>query len=739
MKVMDKLSSNRQNAGAVADQSLAGDVSRRDFLKLSSLLGAGLMLEFSFIGAGCSKPGETTAFTPNAFIHIDEQGQVTIVAHKVEMGQGTYTSMPMLIAEELEIDVSKVRLEHAEPNNNAYADPLLGGQLTGGSTSVRGAWKPLREAGATARHMLISAAALEWQVNPSTCHAENGEVIHEPSGRRLGYGALVSEAAKLPVPEAVVLKDPKNFKIIGKPIHRLDSPAKVNGTAIFGIDTQVPDMKVAAVAASPVFGGTLASINEEQAKAVKGVYKIIKLDNAVAVVADHMWAAKQGLIALEPKWNDGENAGFTSESLGKKITEASKADGAVAKKEGDALALLAKAPRKIEAVYEQPFLAHATMEPMNCTVHVQADSCDVWVGTQVPVIAQSAVAQVTGLPTEKVNIHNHLLGGGFGRRLEVDFIIQATQIAKQVDIPVKVAWSREEDVQHDMYRPYYYDRISASLDKHGRPEAWAHKITGSSIMARFFPAFFKDGIDPDAIEGATHLPYTLPNVQVNYVRHEPPFVTAFWRGVGPTRNCFVIESFIDELALAANTDPVEYRRSLLADSPRAHAVLELAAEKAGWGKPLPASAGGKTGRGVSILYAFGSYIAQVAEVEVSASNDVTIKRVVCAVDCGVVVNPDTVQAQMEGGIIFGASAALWGEITFKDGRTEQSNFHNYRVMRMNEAPKVEVYVIPSNESPGGLGEPGTSALIPAIANAVFAATGKRIRKLPIEHTLRTMT
>ncbi|OAM53365.1 aldehyde dehydrogenase [Methylovorus sp. MM2] len=735
---MDKVIESHSGVTSTPPERVQGNVNRRDFLKLSSLLGAGLMLEFSFLGAGCSKFGEKSSFTPNAFIHIDEDGLVTLVAHKVEMGQGTYTSMPMLIAEELEIDVSKVRLEHAEPNEKAYADPLLGGQLTGGSTSVRGAWKPLREAGATARIMLISAAALEWKVDPKTCRAENGEVIHIPTDRRLSYGDLVNEAARLPVPEVVVLKDPKDFKVIGKPIHRLDSPSKVNGTAQFGIDVQVPDMKIATVSASPVFGGKIVKVSDEKAKEVKGVRQIVLIDNAVAVIADHMWAAKQGLAALDIQWDDGENASFTSESLAKDIAEASKGKAAVAKKVGEPGEVMAGSGRKIEAIYEQPFLAHATMEPMNCTVHLQADSCDIWVGTQVPTIAQGAVAKLTGLPPEKVKIHNHLLGGGFGRRLEVDFIAQAVEIAKQVDSPIKVVWSREEDIQHDMYRPYYYDRISASLDEHGKPIAWSHRITGSSIMARFFPAYFKDGIDPDAIEGAVNLPYSTPNVLVEYIRHEPPFVTAFWRGVGPTRNCFVTESFMDELSVAAKKDPVEYRRALLNESPRAKAVLELAAEKAGWGTPLPAVKGAKVGRGVSVLFAFGSYIAQVAEVTVSADNEVTINRVVCAVDCGIVVNPDTVQAQMEGGIIFGASAALWGEITFNNGRANQSNFHNYRVVRMNEAPKVEVYVVPSTESPGGLGEPGTSALMPAVANAVYAATGKRIRKLPIVSTLKTM-
>ncbi|MEZ0331130.1 MAG: molybdopterin cofactor-binding domain-containing protein [Methylophilaceae bacterium] len=734
MNMIDKSLVQASPQPAITAES--SGVNRRDFLKLSSLFTAGLMLEFSFLGSGCSKIGEKSQFTPNAFIHIDEDGLVTLVAHKVEMGQGTYTSMPMLIAEELEVDVSKVRLEHAAPNENAYKDPLLGGQITGGSTSVRSAWKPLREAGATARMMLISAAALEWKVDPKSCIAENGEVIHPDSGQRIGYGKLVNQAARLPVPEVIVLKDPKDFKIIGKPVHRLDSPEKVNGSAQFGIDVQLPDMKIATVAASPVFGGKLASIDEDKVKAVKGVRQIVKLDNAVAVIADHMWAAKQGLAALDTKWEDGANAGYTTASLVQDLDKASKGEAAIAENKGDAASVLKGASKRFEAIYELPFLAHATMEPMNCTVHLQSDSCEIWVGTQVPTIAQGAIAQLTGLPLEKITINNHLLGGGFGRRLEVDFIVQAVQIAKEVDSPVKVVWTREEDVQHDMYRPYYYDRISASLDEKGMPEAWNHRITGSSIMARFFPPAVKDGVDPDAVEAARDLKYAIPNVLVEYVRHEPPFVTAFWRGVGPTHNAFVVESFIDELAASAKQDPFEYRRKLLVNDARAKAVLELAAEKANWKQPLAATKEGKAGKGISSLFAFGSYMSLVADVIVTPDNEVLVKRVVCAVDCGMVVNPDTVRAQLEGGVIFGITAALWGEVTFKDGRTEQSNFHNYRLMRINEAPIVEVYVVDSHENPGGLGEPGTSAVMPAVANAVFAATGKRIRKLPIVNSLK---
>ena len=473
----------------------------------------------------------------------------------------------------------------------------------------------------------------------------------------------------------------------------------------------------------------------------------MRLDNAVAVVGTDMWAAKQGLGALTIRWDEGPNAQLSTAEIVRQLEAASQTTGVVARKDGDVASAMASAPTKVEAVYQLPFLAHATMEPVNCTVHVRPDGCDVWVGTQVATRAQAVAAQVTGLPPEKVRVHNHLLGGGFGRRLEVDFVAQAVAIAKQVDGPVKVVWTREEDIQHDMYRPYYYDRLAAGLDAQGRPIAWSHRITGASIVARWAPAVMKDGLDFDAVDGAADPPYALPNLLVEYVRQDPaglgplwsqgvgPLGTSWWRGVGPTHNIFVVESFIDELATAAKQDPFEYRRALLGKSPRARAVLELAAEKAGWGTPLPAG----SGRGISVLHAFESYVAQVAEVAVSKEGDVRVQRVVCAVDCGIVVNPDTVRAQMEGGIVFGIAAALFNEITLKNGRVEQSNFHNYRTLRINEAPVVEVYLVQSTEAPGGIGEPGTSAVAPAVCNAIFAATGKRVRKLPVDPAqLRTV-
>jgi isoquinoline 1-oxidoreductase beta subunit len=707
-----------------------GGVSRRALMKAGAAIGGGLLLSIGLLERNDSAAA-AGSFAPDAFVRIDRDGQVTLIMNQVEMGQGTYTSMPMLIAEELEVDLAKMHLEHAPPDDKLYRNPLLGFQVTGGSTSVRAFWEPLRRAGATARTLLVAAAADTWKVDVSSCRAEKGEVIHTPTGRKLGYGALADKAATLPVPAAdkVVLKDPRDFKLIGTPAKRLDTPDKVNGKAQYGIDAKIPGMKIAAVAACPVIGGKLGRLDDTKAKAVKGVRQIVRLDDAVGVVADHMGAAKKGLAALDITWDPGPNAQFSSADLVSALDEASKRPGVVAKREGDVATAMAGAARTIEAVYHQPLLAHATMEPMNCTVHVRPDGCDVWVGTQVMTRAQATAAQVTGLPVDKVQVHNHLLGGGFGRRLDVDSITQAVRIAKQVDGPVKVIWSREEDMQHDVYRPYYYDRLAAGLNQDGMPVAFSHRVTGSSIMARWIPPAFLNGLDSDAVEGAEG-PYSFPNLLVDYVRQEPPagLTTGWWRGVGPTHNAFMVEGFIDELAVAANKDPVAYRRALLDKSPRARAVLDLAAEKAGWGKPMPAG----SGRGVSVIFGFGTYLAQIAEVEIGKDGRVRVTRVVCAIDCGRIVNPNTVRAQAEGGTIFGITAALHGEITLKNGRVTQANFDTYEMLRIDEAPAIEVYVVDSTEAPGGMGEPATSGIAPAVVNAVFAATGKRLRKLPID-------
>jgi isoquinoline 1-oxidoreductase beta subunit len=688
--------------------------------------GGSLMLSFS-LPFGNSEAAD--AFVPNAVIRVGSDGQIVLTMPYVEMGQGTYTSIPMLIAEELEVDLKQIRIEHAPPNEKLYTNPLLGVQATGNSNAIRGAWQPMRQAGAVARTMLVTAAAKKWNVDPTTCRAEKGEVHHASTGKKIAYGALAADAAAVPVPKDIALKRPQDFTLIGKPAKRLDTPAKVNGTAVYGIDVRPPGVKIATLAQSPVFGGRVKSVDDTAAKAVKGVRQIVRLNDAVAVVADHMGAAKKGLAALVIEWDDGPHAKLTTGDIAGELEKATLDSGAVAQTIGDVGKAMASAASKVEATYQVPFLAHAAMEPMNCTVHVRKDSCDVWVGSQAVARAQVGAAKAAGLPPDKVIVHNHLLGGGFGRRLDVDGVIRAVEVGKHVDGPVKVVWTREEDIQHDMYRPYWFDRISGGLDEKGKPVAWVNRYAGSSVLARYLPPTFKNGLDPDSIEGAIDLAYELPNFHVEFVRVEPPGVpTAFWRSVGPSHNVFVTESFMDELAAAAKQDAVAYRRALLDKSPRAKAVLELATQKAGWGQPLPE----RTGRGVSVQTVFGTYMAQVAEVEVAKSGAVRVRRVVCAVDCGTVVNPDTVQAQIQSGVIFGITAALYGEITLKKGRVEQGNFDTYQMLRMDEAPAVEVHIIESSEPPGGMGETGTSAIVPAIANAVFAATGKRLRKMPVD-------
>ncbi|TPK86249.1 xanthine dehydrogenase family protein molybdopterin-binding subunit [Mesorhizobium sp. B2-4-12] len=711
-------------------QPRVNGISRRGFLQVAAAAGGGLVLGLGLpMANGEAEAADAGTFIPNAFIRVGSDGQIVLTMPYVEMGQGTYTSIPMLIAEELEVELGQVRLEHAPPNEKLYANPLIGVQATGNSNAIRGAWKPLRQAGAAARQMLISAAATRWNVDPATCHAERGEVIHAATGRRLGFGELGTDAARMPIPENVALKLPHEFKLIGTPAKRLDLPAKVNGTAVFGIDARPPGVKIVTLSQSPVFGGRVRSVNDTAAKAVSGVRQIVRLADAVAVVADHMGAAKKGLDALVIEWDDGPNAALTTEAVAAALEQAILGPGTVAQTVGDVDAAMAGALVKVEAGYQVPFLAHATMEPMNCTVHLHKDGCEIWVGSQVLGRVQAVAAKVAGLPLDRVVVHNHLIGGGFGRRLEVDGVARAVEIAKQVDGPIKVIWTREEDIQHDMYRPMFVDRLSAGLDKAGMPVAWSNRFAGSSVIARWAPPVFKNGLDSDTTEGAIDLVYDLPNLHVEYVRVEPPGIqTAFWRSVGPSHNVFVTESFMDELAAAAKQDPVAYRLSLLDKTPRAKAVLQLAAEKAGWGEKLPE----RVGRGASVQHAFASYLAQIAEVEVSKDGKVRVRRVVCAVDCGMVVNPNTVEAQIQSAVMFGITAAFHGEITLKNGRVEQSNFDTYEILRIDEAPTVEVHIIPSTEAPGGMGETGTSAIVPAVANAIFAATGKRLRKMPID-------
>ena len=711
----------------------ANHLSRRAALKVGAAIGGGLMLGFRVplaAAAGTNMQTVDGPFAPNAFIRIDGNGHVTLIMPQAEMGQGVYTSHAMILAEELDADFEKVAVEASPPSDTLYANPIFQLQATGNSNSIRAFWLPLRKAGAGARAILVAAAAEIWKVDPATCRADNHEVIQESSGRRIGYGALAERAAHLPAPVDPPLKAVKDFKLIGKPLKRLDTPDKTNGKALYGIDMMPAGVKFATLAACPVFGGKVGHVDDTAAKTVPGVRQIVVLDDLVAVVGDHMWAAMQGLAALDITWDEGPNADVTTQDVWNQIRAASDKAGAVAKSVGDVDKALAEG-ETVEAVYQLPFLAHATMEPINCTVHVRPDGCDVWAGCQVQSRAQAIAAKLTGLPLEKVQFHNQLLGGGFGRRLEIDGIEKAVRIGQQVDGPVKIVWSREEDIQHDLYRPVYYDRLTASL-KGDNLIGWNHRITGSSIVARWLPPAYTHDVDFDAVDSAVDIPYNIPNLRIQYVRDEPPAVpTGFWRGVGPNNNVFAIESFVDELATKLRKDPVAFRRDLLVNSPRLQAALELAANKVGWGDPLPP----RIGRGVAVQGAFASFIATVAEVEVGTDGEVHLRRVVSAVDTGIVVNPDTVIAQLQGGLIFGLTAALFGEITIAKGRVQQSNFNDYRMLRINEVPDIEVHIIESDEAPGGIGETGTTAAPPALANAIFAATGIRLRKLPIDRAL----
>jgi isoquinoline 1-oxidoreductase subunit beta len=722
------------------------DLARRRFLA-----GGGLLLAFAATGArkahaageepglhaiqgntGTSPQGGFNGFAPGGYIRIPPEGPITIIAPNVEMGQGIYTGEAMLICEELEAGLDQIQVVAAPPDEALYKQPILKSQSTGGSTSIRGAWTPLRQAGAAARTMLVAAAAQQWKVPASECTAQRAVVTHQPTGRTLTYNALAASASQQQVPQNVPLKDPKDFTLIGKPLHRVDTPGKVDGSAVFGIDIRVPGMKVATVAACPTIGGKLAHVDDAAARKVAGVRDVLRIENAVAVIGDHYWAAKQGLAALDITWDHGPNAGVSSPDIIQALRDAHQNGKPVmARHEGDVDGAMKSAAKKLEVDYELPFLAHATMEPINTTVHVRPDACEIWVGTQVPTMAQKLAAAGTGLPLEKVIIHNQLIGGGFGRRLGADSISQAVAIAKQVSYPVKIIWSREEDIQHDQYRPAYYDRISAALDANGMPTAWVDHVGGGSVLGHYVPTGLPEGkLDPDAVEGAAKPPYDFANIQVDWVRKDPPVPVLWWRGVGPTHNVFVVESFIDELAHEAGKDPVAYRLSLLQKNPRAAGALRLAAEKAGWGSALPAG----SGRGVSLHDSFGSHVAMVIEIAVTPAGEIHMKRIVAAIDCGLAINPDSVRAQLEGGIVFGLTAALYSDITFHNGRVVQSNFNDYRMLRINETPPIEVHIVPSGESPGGIGETGTVSAAPALGNAIHAATGQRLRRYPFDRT-----
>jgi isoquinoline 1-oxidoreductase beta subunit len=713
---------------------------RRDFIKTGAAVGGGLLVslylpQLAHAGVSTNTPDQLKlvqpkTFAPNAFIRIATDDTVTIIVNKSEMGQGVYTSLPMLVAEELEADWSKIRVE-AAPVDSAYNHPSFGIQMTGGSTSTASEWERLRKAGATGRIMLIAAAAQNWKVEPQSLHADNGFVIHAASNRRASFGSLADVAATLTPPKDVPLKDPKDFKLIGKPTRRLDTPAKVNGSAQFGLDVQIPGMMTAMVARSPVFGGKVVSVNAEKAKAVAGVKDVVQVPSGVAVIANGFWPAKLGRERLEITWDDGPNANLSTVGMREQYSTLAKTPGLVAKKIGDPAKALAGAAKTITAEYEVPYLAHAMMEPLNCVVDLRAGTCEIWTGTQFQTVDRMAAAATAGLKAEQVQIHTTLLGGGFGRRANPasDFVIEAVQVAKAAKVPVKVVWTREDDIRGGWYRPMWYDRMVGGVDAAGNPVAWTHTIVGQSIMqgTMFEPFGIKNGIDGSSVEGAADLLYGIPNLQVDLHTPKIGVPVQWWRSVGHSHNGFAVEAFFDELAHAGGKDPYELRRTLLANQPRMRAVLDLVAEKANWGKPLPAGAG----RGIATHFSFDSYVAQVAEVSVDKNGMVRVHRMVCAVDCGRVINPDSVKAQMEGGIIFGLTAALKDEITLEQGRVKQRNFHDYPMMRINEAPKIEVYIVTSTENPTGVGEPGVPPVAPAVANAIFAATGKRVRRLPI--------
>src|SRR5947208_8243557 len=703
---------------------------RRAFLHVTGTVGAGLVIGFRLPDRHGVLP-----FAPNAWLRIDADGTTTLTIDKSEMGEGNHTALAMLIAEELDADWTKVKIGPLPENPAGWSRRMS----TGGSTSVRTSWDILRKAGATARAMLVAAAAQTWGAEPSACSTENGVVSHTGTSHRLTYGELATKAASIPVPENPPLKDPKDFRLLGKRTHRLDTPSKVNGTAQFGIDVRMPGMLIASVERSPVFGGKVKTFDAARVKALPGVRHVVQLEatpwlgtgawgvgtaSGVAVVADTYWQAVEGRRALQLTWDEGPNATL-GDVPGRLASLASQA-GVSARKDGDAAAALAGAAKKIDAVYAVPFLHHATMEPMNCTAHVRADGCDVWAPTQNQTRAQEVTAELAGLPKETVRIHTTFLGGGFGRRLEPDFVSEAVRVSQAVGAPVKVIWTREDDVRHGFYRPASHNRFAAGLDGAGNPIAWSHRVVAPPILLKFGP--LEKGLDRTLVHAAQARPYGIPNILVDQVAVDLlPIPRGFWRSVGISHNAFVTECFFDEVAAAAGKDPYQLRRALLADRPRHRRVLDLAADKAAWGTPLPAG----RGRGIALAEWEPTVCAQVAEVTVESDGSVRVHRVVCAVDCGPTVNVGQIEAQMEGGIVYGLTAALYGEITIAQGRVKQGNFDDYPMLRLREMPRVEVYIVPSSEKQGGIGEPAVGPIAPAVCNAIFAATGKRIRKLPI--------
>jgi isoquinoline 1-oxidoreductase beta subunit len=706
-------------------------VPRRDFLRLSVAASGGLFIGFYFPGFSARLETEETGkqFSPNAFVRIGIDERITVVVNHSEMGQGVYTALPMILADELDADWSKVGYESA-PVDPVYNHPVFGMQMTGGSTSVWSAFEQFRKAGAAARAMLMAAAAQQWNVDVASCSTFDGKVLHKASKRSLSYGKLAEAAAKMTPPVQVALKDPKDFKLIGKPLKRLDTPEKLNGKGIFGIDVVLPGMLTAVVARPPVFGSEAKKFNSREALSLAGVRKVVAIPSGIAVIADTFWQAKKGRDALKLEWYKSPMDDFSSASQREQYRALAQKPGLVARKDGDPEGAFTGQATIIEAEYELPYLSHAMMEPLNCVVDLKAGGCEIWTGTQFQTADRAAAAQVAGLKPEQVQIHTTLLGGGFGRRANPasDFVVEAMHVAKAAGAPVKVIWTREDDMRGGYYRPAYLHSIKGAVDAAGNPVAWRHRIVGQSIIAGtpFEKFIIKNGIDDTSVEGAADLPYAIPNLAVEYTPTKVGVPVLWWRSVGHSHNAFVTECFLDELATAGKQDPFKLRQRLLAKKPRHLGVLELAAEKAGWGKPLPKG----RFRGIAVHESFGSFSAHVAEVSIDQGK-IRVHRFVCAIDCGAYVNPGIIEAQGQGGVVFGMSAALYGELTFSNGRLEQSNFHDYPLVRMNECPEIEVHIVKNNEKSGGIGEPGVPCAAPAIANAIFAATGKPVRKLPV--------
>ncbi|WP_281662659.1 xanthine dehydrogenase family protein molybdopterin-binding subunit [Paraburkholderia fungorum] len=714
--------------------------SRRTFLKAAGAVAAvGLTIGFEWAGTGrralaASMPDAT--FAPNAFLRVAPDNSVTVIAKHVEMGQGAYTGIATIVAEELDANWQDVRVESAPADAKRYANLAFGTiQGTGGSSAMANSWMQLREAGAKARAMLVSAAAAQWQVPASELTTRDGSVHHAATNRTATYGSLASAAARLPVPDTVALKSPKDFRLIGQQVPRVDVPAKTNGTAQFTLDVTFPGMLVALLQRPPLFGATVKSFDASAAKAVPGVVSVVQVPGGVAVVAKGFWAAKQGRDALKIEWDDSAAEKRSSDAIMAEYRKLAEQPGASARKDGDATQAIAGAAKKISATYTFPYLAHAPMEPLDAVVKLTADSCEIWAGDQFQTVDQGNAARTAGLDPQQVKIHTLYAGGSFGRRANTrsDYIVEAVSIAKALGAngtPVKLQWTREDDIHGGLYRPMYFHKLDAGLTADGKLVGWRHRIVGQSILAGtpFASVMVKNGIDSTSVEGAANVAYAIPNLSVELTTTQTGVPVLWWRVVGSSHTAFAVEAFIDEAAHAAGKDPFAFRRDLLAHEPRMRGVLELAAQKAGWdpAKPLPKG----RGRGIAVAEAFKTFVAQVAEVSVDKDGNVKVERVVCAVDCGTPINPDVIAAQMEGGIGFGLGAALHSAITLKDGKVEQNNFDGYQVLRFAEMPKVEVHIVQSGEAPTGVGEPGVAPVGPAVANAIFAATGRRIQSLP---------